>query len=623
MPSAWDWKQANQVVTCVLHVENVTFHWSLGFRRLQLPGPEPIGVTGLPFDHARNEACKTAKESGCEWLFFLDSDVIPPPDAVLRLMAHRKPIVSGVYFRRSHPAGVPVMMKPLGHWLVNYPTNALIEVDVVGAGCLLIHRSVLETLPPQRPQEGKTFFDWRVDCKGVMPPEECLSEDFTFCFPKGVWVSGSKLKRIEDVKIGDRVVTHTGSLSRVLDTGRRLYSGEAVRITSSFVRDVTCTASHKFLVRATRPNGRTKTNVLTGTDGVTRELSVEMATKKKLWLEARDVKKGDWLYVPKTKFRKDGVTKHIYLSHFISLRSLTKFSDGTWGYKRTRRCALRLPYKISVTPELCRLLGYFLAEGFCPGKKHTVRFAFHSDEKEYITDCRRLLRVCFGATSTQRREGNATTIIVSSKLLGRLLAALCGTGAHEKHLPRFWGRLDRDCLTEMIKGHWRGDGTLVGGIFSSATMSETLARELQAAVVKLGVLAGIRSYPTEHGLMRLVCIPIVQTDRFSKLVGYDYGDLQVREQDRYVRETKTHFLVQVQSVETFAFEGEVFNIKVAGRESYTANGVAVHNCMWAKKHGIKTLVDTSIECSHVGFGEARRGLFVPLGILPLPQARAA
>ncbi len=50
---------------------------------------------------------------------------------------------------------------------------------MVGAGCLAIHRSVLEQLPPQRP--GKPWFDWRVDMAGFLPPEQCLSEDFTLC----------------------------------------------------------------------------------------------------------------------------------------------------------------------------------------------------------------------------------------------------------------------------------------------------------------------------------------------------------------------------------------------------------------------------------------------------------
>jgi len=132
----------------------------------------------MPFDHARNTACKSALEQGVDWLFFLDSDVVVPHDAILRLMTHNKPFISGMYRRRSPPVAVPVMIRN-GSWVTDFPQGQVIDVDLVGAGCLLIHRDLLLKCPPQRPQAGKTWFDWRVDCQGILPPGECLSEDFT------------------------------------------------------------------------------------------------------------------------------------------------------------------------------------------------------------------------------------------------------------------------------------------------------------------------------------------------------------------------------------------------------------------------------------------------------------
>lgn len=110
---------------------------------------------------------------------FLDSDVIPPPDAYIRLMAHRLPIVSGVYHRRSHPVGVPVMIKN-GTWYAGYPKNSLVEVDLVGAGLMVIHRSVLTSIPPLDPDLGRNWFSWRVDRGHKLPPGEGLSEDFAY-----------------------------------------------------------------------------------------------------------------------------------------------------------------------------------------------------------------------------------------------------------------------------------------------------------------------------------------------------------------------------------------------------------------------------------------------------------
>src|SRR3990167_9080572 len=139
------WEQQGSVLVGILHVEQTTVAWALGLRNLQIPG-QIMPVTGMPFDHGRNTICMKALECGADYVYMLDSDVVPPPDAILRLMAHKQPLISGLYCRRSPPAGVPVMMRPVGQWITQWTPNAVIEVDVVGAGCMLIHRSILENL---------------------------------------------------------------------------------------------------------------------------------------------------------------------------------------------------------------------------------------------------------------------------------------------------------------------------------------------------------------------------------------------------------------------------------------------------------------------------------------------
>lgn len=181
MPTAWEMRDNPNVLVGILHVDTTTIAWALGLRRLIIPGQfqEPLCVSGMPFDHGRNALAMRALEMGADFLMMIDSDVIPPADAILRLLRHKEHFISGVYHRRSPPHGIPVMQKPVGVWLQDYPRNAVIEVDVVGAGCLLISREFLEKVPPQRPEAGKHWFDWRVDMQGILPHIECLSEDFS------------------------------------------------------------------------------------------------------------------------------------------------------------------------------------------------------------------------------------------------------------------------------------------------------------------------------------------------------------------------------------------------------------------------------------------------------------
>lgn len=173
------WEQRNQklVLAATIHTEVTTIAWAAALRKMHLPGDFAC-FTGMPYDHARNAAVQCMLNGPYQWLFFLDSDCITPPDVIPRLMRWSLPIVSGMYCRRSPPHGVPVAIKN-GTWLQHVPPDntPLVEVDFVGAGCLLVHRSVFEKPYPESPP-GKPWFHWKVDQAGYLPPGEALSEDF-------------------------------------------------------------------------------------------------------------------------------------------------------------------------------------------------------------------------------------------------------------------------------------------------------------------------------------------------------------------------------------------------------------------------------------------------------------
>lgn len=177
MPGAWE-RQRPSVLTAILTRELVSTRWAKGLREIAMPPLSGvIFKSGQPFDTARNSAVDDVLALGFEWLFFLDDDVIPPPDVIARLMNHRLDIVSGLYYRRHLPVK-PVAMRLTEQgpaWIDNWsPPNSMIRVDYVGAGCLLIHRRVFEAL--KRP-----WFDWEIGRREATPTRNALSEDFAFC----------------------------------------------------------------------------------------------------------------------------------------------------------------------------------------------------------------------------------------------------------------------------------------------------------------------------------------------------------------------------------------------------------------------------------------------------------
>lgn len=185
MAGSWEIQQHNQVLVVILTREITTTAWAFGLRNLIIPGTL-TGLSGMPFDMARNVGCQKVLDLGFQYVFFLDDDTIPPPDAILKLMAHKKPIVSGLYYRRNIPIQ-PVMLRELPdgnkQWVTEIDPGVsvdqpLMEVDYVGAGCLLINRDVLLSLPPM--SNRCHWFDWTID-RTDLPENERMSEDFNFC----------------------------------------------------------------------------------------------------------------------------------------------------------------------------------------------------------------------------------------------------------------------------------------------------------------------------------------------------------------------------------------------------------------------------------------------------------
>ena len=154
----------------------VPMQWALGLRSIVLPAKSTIlPVAGLPFDHARNALVKEMIKGGYDWIFFLDDDVLPPVDVFEKLRSHGRAAVSGLYYRRTIPL-IPLALydtNPYPSPLGAYKAGALVEVDLVGAGCLLLHRKLFETIP-------QPWFEWRRD-RDDLPERDRVSEDFAFC----------------------------------------------------------------------------------------------------------------------------------------------------------------------------------------------------------------------------------------------------------------------------------------------------------------------------------------------------------------------------------------------------------------------------------------------------------
>lgn len=99
-------------------------------------------VLNKPIAEARNEIVEFALQQGANYIFWLDDDVISPPDSFLKLIRHNKDIINGVYWSKSNPP-MPLLFRghlegPYWDWHV----GDLIEIDAAGNGLTLVKTDV-------------------------------------------------------------------------------------------------------------------------------------------------------------------------------------------------------------------------------------------------------------------------------------------------------------------------------------------------------------------------------------------------------------------------------------------------------------------------------------------------
>lgn len=127
----------------------VLFQWHVHNKNLRNPFGQSrtieVGESGQPVDISRNIACSTALQNKCKYILFYDSDVWPPFDGLEKLLSLRMPIVGGLYRSRGPPFQLLANKddKPLPDNVLD-AQNALVEVDEMGAGFMLVDTRVIK-----------------------------------------------------------------------------------------------------------------------------------------------------------------------------------------------------------------------------------------------------------------------------------------------------------------------------------------------------------------------------------------------------------------------------------------------------------------------------------------------
>lgn len=96
----------------------------------------------------RRHIAEVAIEHAVDYLFFMDTDIVAPPNTVLRLLSHKRPVVGATYVKRKHPHTL------LGSTIsgdLNLPMTGLHEMAELPTGCMLIDMKVFDQIRDDGP----------------------------------------------------------------------------------------------------------------------------------------------------------------------------------------------------------------------------------------------------------------------------------------------------------------------------------------------------------------------------------------------------------------------------------------------------------------------------------------
>jgi hypothetical protein len=133
-------------------------------------------VQGYPVDRVRNQICRKFLESDAEFLLMIDDDIVPPLD-VLAMADHDLDVVGALCYAFTPDRGVYSVAyrcdESARYFGVGQEIEhrGLLEVDLVGSACMMIHRRVLEAL-------AQPYFRMVLDDRLTQISEP---EDFYFC----------------------------------------------------------------------------------------------------------------------------------------------------------------------------------------------------------------------------------------------------------------------------------------------------------------------------------------------------------------------------------------------------------------------------------------------------------
>ena len=422
------------------------------------------------------------------------------------------------------------------------------------------------------------------------------------CFPaKSLIKTENGFHNIEDIQVGQKVLTHKRRFMPVIRTLWRPYKGEMVDIkTRKSNQVVSLTAEHEVYAIKTKncPYKSRDTRICQwNCKKCKRQFYQEYKIEK---IPARELSLNDYLLYP--------IDQEIKDVEFINLDKYYNRRISNYGPDIGE-----IPTKIKVDEKFLKLIGYYIAEG--SNHRAYIRFSLGDHEKEFAKEIKNLVKEIFRieASIHQRKIGTKTGIEVSAcnSKLSNIFENFCGLHAENKHIPFEFQYLPPEKQRIISEAIFKGDG-YTGKVAKCkknrefkaiTTISPFLAEQIRDILLRLGKSPGF----------------YVEKEKIDKKNVHHKAAFTVNWQENYIlnysqfyqdpKEKILYWLCPIKEIKTKHFAGDVYNLTVARDHSYMTPNFVVGNC--GKGGDVFGFVK---EIEGVEFGDALRILAQKAGV---------
>ena len=426
------------------------------------------------------------------------------------------------------------------------------------------------------------------------------------------------VKKIQDVKIGDIVVSHTNKPRKVEQLHKNTLNGRKIlKLSVSKTKDVYVTDNHRFW----------------------------SSTNKKTaeWNRVDELKAGDYIAIPNykgedKKFVIDVMEHHDYIINNSKIARIIENKDEGTLHPETqfqhsnllRGCNQHDTMTVNVstkgsiikrfweiTPDFANLIGMFLGDGHIMNSKGYVKgigFTVHKANEDEIKYISSICENVFGVRISYHRmkSQNVIQVLINSAIVGLVFRNLFGKGFAGKFLPPMVYEWNTELVNNLLAGLITTDGCISKeGIISITMSNQVLTNQIYHLCRSHGIDISCKKKPTRPKLATCdsynISVPKI-TEILKKTHKY-YTDDRVKEcissseQERGCNRTTPitigdNKFLRISSIEeTDRTDEFVYTIGVEKDHSYTVEGLLCENCF------LITIDDNLHDILYTGVGD--------------------